>query len=174
MAVQHFPLWWYEEKETAAPGDYESERGQLSLPEDVAHLQAEFITSALMILSGSFKLETHRKVNENESRYNPKHCRLHQQDARDISLLKVLYGEREEAIQWQTYYLSLFKVKASRSIEIRIGKEGISTWARVFIISESVIDDQCHYEWWGPSLVIQNAGKRWEWLSFPLQIASFL
>lgn len=39
---------------------------------DGSNLQAEFITSALMILSGSFKLETRRKVNENESRYNPK------------------------------------------------------------------------------------------------------
>lgn len=39
---------------------------------DASHLHSELITSALMILSGSFKLETRRKVNENELRYNPK------------------------------------------------------------------------------------------------------
>lgn len=157
------------------PGDCGSEEGeQFSVPKDASHLQAELITSALMILSGSFKLETRRKVNENESRYNAKTLQTSSAGRqRYISFKGSLCG-KEEALQWQTYYLSLFKVKASRSIEIRIGKEGISTWAWVFIISETVIDDQCHYEWWGPTLVIQNASKRWEWLSFPLQIASFV
>ena len=144
------------------------------MPKDTSHLQAEFITSALMILSGSFKLETRRKVNENESRYNPKTLQTSSAGRQRYISFKGSLCEKEEGLQWQTYYLSVFKVKASRSIEIRIGKEGISTWAWVFIISETVIDDQCHYEWWGPTLVIQNASKRWEWLSFPLQIASFL
>ncbi len=157
------------------PGDCESEKGdQFSVLKDASHLQAEFITSALMILSGSFKLETRRKVNENESRYNPKTLQTSSAGRQWYISFKGSLCGKEEALQWQTYYLSLFKVKASRSIEIRIGKEGISTWAWVFIISETVIDDQCHYEWWGPTLVIQNGSKRWEWLSFPLQISSFL
>lgn len=44
---------------------------QFWVPKDTSHLQTDLITSSLMILSESFKLETHRKVNENESRYNP-------------------------------------------------------------------------------------------------------
>lgn len=156
------------------PGDCESEKGdQFSMLKDTSHQQAEFITSALMILSGSFKLETRRKVNENEWRYNPKTLQTSSAGRQQYISFKGSLCGKEEDFQWQTYYLSLLKVKASRSIEIRIGKEGISTRAWVFIISETVIDDQCHYEWWGPTLVIQNASKRWEWLSFPLKIASF-
>lgn len=38
-------------------------------------------------------------------------------------------------------------MKAGRSIEIRIGKEGISYTSLSFlIISETIIDDQCLYE----------------------------
>lgn len=52
--------------------DCENDKGnQFSMLKKASHSQAEFITSALMILSGSFKLENHKKVNENESRYNP-------------------------------------------------------------------------------------------------------
>lgn len=154
-------------------GDWESEKGdQFSMLKDISHLEAELITSALMILSDSFKLETRRKVNENELRYNPKTLKTSSAGGQPYISFKGSLCGKEEALQWQTYYLSLFKVKASKAIEIRIGKEGISTWAWIFIISETIIDDQCHYEWWGPTLVIQNS-KRWEWLSFPLQIASF-
>lgn len=142
------------------------------MPKDASHLEAELITSALMILSESFKLETRRKVNENESRYNPKTLKTSSAGGQPYISFKGSLCGKEEALQWQNYYLSLFKVKASRAIEIRIGKEGISTWAGIFIISETIIDDQCHYEWWDPTLVIHTS-KRWEWLSFPLQIASF-
>lgn len=50
-------------------------------------------------------------------------------------------------------------------VELKIRKEAIYTWAWIFIISETIIDDQCHYEWWGPPLVISKASMRWEWLS---------
>lgn len=124
------------------------------------------MTSALVILSGSFKLGPHKTVNENESRYNPKPRQTSSTGRHPyISFKGSLYGNKE-GLQWQTYYLSFFKVRPGRSIEIRIGKEGIYTRAWVFIISETIIDDQCHYKWWGSTLIIQNDSMRWEWLSF--------
>lgn len=147
--------------------DCENDKGnQFSMLKKASHSQAEFITSALMILSGSFKLGNHKKVNENESRYNPGTLQTSSGGGQQYISFKGSLCGNKEGPQWQTYYLSLSKVKAGRSIEIRIGKEGISARAWCFIISETIIDDQCHYEWWGPTLVIQNASKRWKWLSF--------
>lgn len=94
----------------------------LSVSKDTSYLQAGMITSALMILSGSFKLETWRKVNENELRYNPLTLQTSSACGQRYISFRGSLCEKEEALQWQPYYLFLFKVKARRSIELRIEK----------------------------------------------------
>lgn len=91
---------------------------------DASHLQAEFITSAVMILPGSFKLETRRKVNENESRYNPKTPQTSSAGRQLYISFKGALCGKEEGLQWQTYYLSLFKVRAGGSIGNQNWKRG--------------------------------------------------
>lgn len=86
--------------------------------EDTSHLQAEMITFALMILSGSFKLETGKKVNENELRYNPQTLQTSSPRGHRYITFKESLCEEEKSLQWQTYYLLLSKVKASMSLEL--------------------------------------------------------
>lgn len=78
----------------------------------------------------------------------PQHCRLHQQDTGDISLLKkkVLYVERMKLSNDKAIICQRSRLKSLNPLEIGVGKEGISTRASFFIISETVIDDQRLYE----------------------------
>ena len=63
---------------------------------DASHLPAQMITSALMILSGSFKLETRIELNENKSRYNPKTLQTSSAGRQRYISFKALYVLRRK------------------------------------------------------------------------------
>lgn len=76
----------------------------------------------------------------------PKQCRLHQQEASDISLLKVLYVGRRELSNDKLIICHHPRLKPVDPWESELEKRAFLHQQGFFIISETVIDDQCHYE----------------------------